>query len=248
MNTCRYAPGRNLALDVLLILGLIGYGVLRYPAVLREGSAFTMRFTLVLLAAYGVAGVVVWRRTGEAAQVALHEGTRIGLLLSAVMMLHMTAEYFVAMGPFWNTVLSLGLFPVLFLGFGIAGGKAALATGRGWLGLLSSVWCAMLCIVVVCLYGFLVNYAFMPHMETLLRHSEEFKRSGMHDLTAFTVLNSVELAGSHLLIAPLLATIFGGVGGLVGKSLARSTSIAKTVPPSNSSTSAPLTKLVAVPS
>lgn len=61
----------------------------------------------------------------------------------------------------------------------------------------------------------------------------------MHNLKAFTVLNSLESAGSHLLIAPLLATVFGGIGGVIGKELPRRRSAEKSIPPPDSSTPEP---------
>ncbi len=215
-----FTAGYAIVFGVLCLAVLIGYGVLRYPAVLGEGGAFGVVFPLALLAAYALAGWRIGRTTHEDTRTALRQGVGVGALLAAVMAVHLTVETFVTLPPSWNAAGSLGLFPILFLGFGCAGFRGATRTQRWRLGVLASVWSAMLCIVPLCIYGFFLNYLFMPHMTLLLRNSPEFLRSGMHDLTAFTVANSLESCGSHMVIAPFLAVLFGSIGGAAGKGLA----------------------------
>jgi len=47
----------------------------------------------------------------------------------------------------------------------------------------------------------------------------------MHDLQAFTVFNCLDAAASHLITAPVLATVFGTIGGLIGTGWARRRSV-----------------------
>lgn len=217
MRNRRATWGREAVYGVLFILALIGYGVLRYPAVWREGGAAGVVVPVVLLALYGLAGLRVRRLSEGPACTALQQGAKMGLWLGVVMVAHLTAEYFANMAAPWNAVVSIGLFPVLFAGFGYAGFCGARRTGQWRLGVLASVWSAMLAIVLTCACGFVVNYLFMSRLETILHDSPEFARSGMHDLKAFTVWNSLDACASHLVIAPVFAALFGSVGSLMGK-------------------------------
>jgi hypothetical protein len=221
MQTKRSTGGREAVYGVLLIAAMIAFNVLRYPAVLREGGAFRVALPALLLALYAAASWRIGRVPAGAAHAALRQGAGVGLTLAAIMAVHLTVEDFVDLPGSWSAAFSLGLFPVLFLGFGCAGVRGALRTGRWRLGLLAGVWSAMLCIVAVCACGFLINCLFMARLETGLHDSPEFLRSGMRDLKAFTVVNSLESCSSHMIIAPVLALVFGGIGGGVGKVLAR---------------------------
>jgi len=210
--------GREVVFGVLLNVTLIAFGIFRYPATLREGGVLNIVLPIVLLLLYGLAGWFAWRRTDEVCRIALRQGAIVGVVLGIVMMIHLTAEYFVDMSQKWNAITSLGLFPILFFSFGLAGLRGSLCTGQVRLGVVAGVWSAIICILIVCNFGFIVNYTFMPRLEYILH--DEYVRSGVRDLKAFTVLNSLESAGSHLLIAPILALIFGCIGGLIGKGLA----------------------------
>ena len=220
LNT-RSTGGREAVIGVLGILALILFGVLRYPAVLREGGAAGIVVPVAVLAVYGLVAWRIGRFSEGEAPIALRQGRDVGLLLGVVMAAHLTIENFVDLAAPWNAVLSLGLFPVLFFAFGYAGFRGAARTGQWRWGVAASVWSAMLCMVLICVYGFAVNYLFMPRMEHILQNSPEFTRSGMHDLKAFTVANCLESCASHLIIAPLLAVIFGGVGGALETGAAR---------------------------
>jgi hypothetical protein len=247
MSNQRFAPGRYLPVGVLALLLLVGYGLLQYPAIMREASTLTLGFTLALLALYGIAGLALCLCASNEAKLALRSGTWIGLVLAAVMIAHMVVENFVPISQPWTTAISLGLFPVLFLGFGIAGGHGAWSTGRWQLGLLTGIWSAMLSVTLVCIFGFVVNFACMRHMEEMLRNSAEFQRSGMHDLAAFTIFNCVDATGSHLFIAPLLATVFGSFGGMIGCVLSRRRSPIKSVTPADSTPPNHVAKLIVGP-
>jgi hypothetical protein len=225
MHRSKRTFGREVVYGVVFALALVGYWILRFPAAVREGSAGNpaVAVTVLLIALYGLAGWQVQRQTSDAPRTALRQGAVVGLALGGVMILHLTAEHLVGMDRTWSAITSLGLFPVLFLSFGWAGFRGAASTGSLRLGIAAALWSAMLCILLTVIYGLLFNYAliyaFPARMENIYHF--EFVRSGIHDLHAFVVANCLEAAASHLVLAPILATVFGTPGGLLGKTVAR---------------------------
>jgi len=65
--------------------------------------------------------------------------------------------------------------------------------------------------LVLFVYGFLLNFFFMTRLMTILQFDEEFKMSGM-GIASFTVHNTLEAGGTHLLIAPIVAIVFSLLG------------------------------------
>src|SRR5262249_30035095 len=86
-------------------------------------------------------------------------------------------------------------------------------TTRLSLGILASLWSALLGVLIVILFGFLVNFLFLQRLEHLL--FSDYLTSGMSDPQAFTFFNAFDSASSHLLEAPILASICGTLGGLI---------------------------------
>lgn len=216
MNVNKRTLGREMIAGVVFVLALIGYGLFRFPTLLQEGGAGSVVMPVVLLLFYGLAGWLVQRQTQESVQTALRQGALVGLVVGGVMVVNLTLENFADLNRLWNAITGLGLFPVLFFSFGWAGFRGAAFTGRLRLGLAAALWGAMVGIVLTLAYGFLTNYLFLPQMASLLRDSGEYQRSGMHDLQAFTVLNCLDAAESHLITALILAALFGTIGGLFG--------------------------------
>jgi len=58
--------------------------------------------------------------------------------------------------------------------------------------------------------------AFMARLMTILQFNEEFKMSGM-SIASFTIHNTLEAGGTHLLMAPLIAVVFSLLGITLSK-------------------------------
>ena len=209
--------GREVVIGALLVIALIGLSVALHPEAIREGGLTGVLVPTFLLLLYTAGGVRAGRQSEGAAHTALRQGAGAGLIIGTVFVMHMTVENFVDTSQQVSTITTLGVMGLVFLLFGATAFRAAQATGSLPLGILASAWGAMIGIVITCLFGFLITLAFMPRMEHVLHG--EYVRSGLHDLKAFVVQNTLESASSHLIEAPLLATVFGFVGGLIGKSI-----------------------------
>jgi hypothetical protein len=65
--------------------------------------------------------------------------------------------------------------------------------------------------------GFALGALFMSHMQQIL--AGEYAQSGMSDPSAFVIRYTLDSASTHLLHAPLVAALFGLVGGYSGSRL-----------------------------
>src|SRR5206468_9722291 len=97
-------------------------------------------------------------------------------------------------------------------GFSMACSGAVIRSTSIGLGLLSSAWCGLVYAVVLVVFALALGFAFMPHMEHILRGL--YTASGMNDPEAFVTRHLVTNASSHIFIAPLIALVVGTVTAL----------------------------------
>jgi len=188
-------------------LGLLGYETLRFPASLGSDGfpravATGAAFLFCLLASRYAARV-----TSAAARSALRSGAAAGVVLGTAAILGHTLEVFAALHPPIPAVLGVGMWGLMFL---VLGGTSAATYRRlesGALGILSSVWGAMISAVTTVVFAFLVGLSFMARMQQVLAGA--FSASGMTDGRAFVIRNMLDGASSHLLIAPAVAALAG---------------------------------------
>ncbi len=202
---------------VLLDLALVGLSLLLHPSLLEARYVSTAIFCVILLLVYGCIGVGLPLLSDQAVTRALWQGTGFGLLMGSVFVINIAVEYFFDMNSQASTLSTLGFMALLFLLFGVASARTVMQTGQLLLGVLTSVWSAFLAILITVLFGVVVNFFFQQRLEHIL--ASDYLRSGMSDLGTFTFFNTLDSASSHLLEAPLLAAIFGILGGLIGKRL-----------------------------
>ena len=215
----RFVLGAEMVSGVIFVLLLIGSAVLRYPAVFTEGGIASVLVPVVILLLYGAAAVRARLQSEGAVREALRQGAIFGLIAGALFVVHLPVEHFVRMPRRIDMASTLAVMGLAFSLFGTAGLVAAKRTGCFRLGILAGVWCAMISMVMTCLMGFALLFAIMPRLER--NFQAEYLRRGGHDPEAFAVLNTLESATSHLIQAPILALIFGSVGGFIGWGLVR---------------------------
>ena len=202
---------------VLIDLALIGLSLVWYPSLLNGGRAVTMAVCLLLLLLYGCLGVALPLRASPIVMTALWAGMVFGLLIGVVFIVDIIVEDFIDLGSQASTFSTLGFMFFIFLLFAGAGTYGTYKTGQFRLGLLASIWSAMLGVLIVVLVGFTLSFLFMQRMEYIL--ASDYLQSGMSNRQAFTFFNALDSASTHLLEAPILATVFGSLGGLLMKSL-----------------------------
>jgi len=215
----RSVLGAEMVSGILLILLLIGSAVLRYPSVFAEGGVPSVLVPVVILLLYGAAALRARLQPEGAAREALRLGAIFGLIAGGLFVVHLPVEHFVHMPRRVDAATTLGVMGAAFSLFAAAGLVAAGRTGSFRLGVLASVWSAMVSMVMTCLLGFALLFLIMPRLER--NYQVEFARRGGHDPEAFAVVNTLESATSHLVQAPILALVFGSVGASIGRGWAR---------------------------
>lgn len=130
-------------------------------------------------------------------------------------MVHMTQENFRDLGSVWNTISGFALLICTFLLWGLAGFKASQRAGDLRSGALASFWSATVTMLVVVLFGFLLEFYLATPKPEYVATWGEFKRSGWTDIHAFTIANTLDSAQSHLIAGPIIGAIFGGLAGLL---------------------------------
>jgi hypothetical protein len=209
--------GTETALGVVLVLASIGSGVLRAPAVVGQGGLSSLVASIGLLLLYGLAALWVRTRPASPARTALGFGAALGLVLGAVEAVNLVLETFANLSGPLSAIAGAGAMGLMVLLFGAAGSGAFRRTDSLGLAVLAAVWCALIGAVITCLFGLAINLAFLPHQQRIF--GDAYLRSGMHDPRAFVIRNTLESASSHLLLMPLVATVFGFVGGLASEFL-----------------------------
>lgn len=204
-----------------LVFALLLYSAVSYPASVGPGGGPAFTAVVGGLVAYGAAAEWVRRRPGGEVRAALARGARIGAALGLVAVGDLALEHFVGGNARLNAVRGVGMWGVLFLAFGAAGSMAADATmarpsGAGGtrplgLAVLASVWSGLVSAVAMLAAGFALAVLWMSHMTRIL--APDFARSGMADPRAFVVRHTVAAAAMHVLLMPVVAAVFGAVGG-----------------------------------
>jgi hypothetical protein len=203
-----------LLLGIALNLGMIGVQVFLYRPLLRMPGAgtFVVKPVIVLII---FALLVFWaaRSNGPVHQSVLLTGATLGLITGALQIVHMTLENFVDLGRA-NGITTLAFMFSAFLLWGIAGYRVARSTASVGSGLLAGSWSAIVCMLIVVTFGFVLMYWSVPSPEYVATWSE-FKSSGWTDARAFAIANTLDSGFSHLLIGPIVGAVVGGLAGVI---------------------------------
>ena len=211
-NPQRLALENEVFIGLILTFALMAGGVSRYPASLSQGGVWSFIATAIAWVAYGGAAFWARRQTADSMRSALGQGARIGIFPGAIAILNHTVEIFANLDSSLSSILGVSMWGLMFLSFGVAGSITYRRTGSLQLALVSSVWAAIISTVGILLYGYLISYLCMPRMQQILLGA--FGQSKMTDLPAFVIQNTMESGASHVLLAPVIAAIFGLAGGL----------------------------------
>jgi len=113
-------------------------------------------------------------------------------------------------------LLPLASMLTLFSLWGLAGwlGSRTLYTVRG--GLATAISSAAVCMLFGVAGGFLMELFLAPPPPATVATWAEFKRSAWSDPHAFAIANTLDSGFTHLLLAPVIATIVGGLASLAG--------------------------------
>lgn len=208
---------------IALSLILIVLHIALYSAVLTmpDGWSFVLA-PVVLLVIYAVIVLALPRLARVTGGTnALQLGTYIGLLVAVVEMLNISLESLVAMPQKVTAVVTGILMLSTFTLWGVAGFLAAYRSRSVGLGALAAVWCSIVTMTLAVTFGFALLVVAWPRLTTFMATDPDFLRSHWSDLHAFTIANTFSNGATHLLEAPIIALIVGGIGAILGAVLAQ---------------------------
>jgi hypothetical protein len=202
---------------ILINLGMIALGVARYPALLLQSGARTfVAEPIGVLVVYAIAVVCIARTHGTYWDGILRTAIVFGLLGGTLEIIDIGIENgipFAVRGPALQIVFMLSIFT----SWGIAGFRTARSLGAIRAALLAAACSAGICMLIAVAVGFLIQFFLVPPKPEYVSTWSEFKRSGWTDPRAFGVANTLDSGFTHLIIAPVVALVFGGVASLLAR-------------------------------
>jgi len=211
--TSRTTPAIRLSLltAVLLTLAVIAAKVLAYLPLLSLPGAFALiGGAYALLSCYGVA--MVWPSNRLDASLRPHFAAILGTIGGLIQLIHLLVERFTSLPGVWNAIVTLAFMLATFLVWGYVGYRSralGLSIGKSC---LAAVWSAIVTMTIAVLAGTLLELYIAPIPLDEMRTWIEFQRSGWNDLTAFSIANTLDEASTHLLVGPVVASLFGALG------------------------------------
>jgi len=207
------------ALQVLIAvnIAMTAVGVSRSPAFFSQSGARTFVLeTVCALLAYAVATVYLARTRGPYWDSILTSAFVFGVTTGIFEVMNVGFENgipLVVRGP----LLPIGFMLLVFTSWGIAGFRTTRSLNSVRAGILAAVLSAAICMLIAVTAGFVVEFFLAPPEPTYVSTWAEFKRSGWTDAGAFAVANTLDSGFTHLVVAPIVALLFGGLASLISQ-------------------------------
>jgi hypothetical protein len=215
---------RTLRVSLLLLiggdLGLIAVRLLHYPTFFSMPGALGYALTpLVALAVYAALIVVLPQAAARlpGAPAAVRVGIVIGLIGGGLELMSISIESLFMLPQRVVSVTSLIEMLILFLSFAVAGFVGSRRTGAFWLGIGTAIWSAMVAILVAVAFGFLLVNTSLSTLAHDEQGDPDYARSGWSDVRAFAIANTFDSGFTHLVEAPIIATLLGAAGSGLGQ-------------------------------
>jgi hypothetical protein len=195
---------------------LAASAIARYPPFLRQPQSWLAPAELAgILLIYAAAALVLLPLCRGTRASICRYGFVFGLITGSAEILNLALET-------WQPQLASGAFSIAFmLGvFSVWGIGAAFATRASksiGVGIGGAITSAAVCMLIAVAAGFVVELLIVPPDVSGVAAWPEFKRSGWTDVRAFAIANTLDSGFTHLLIAPIVATIFGFVASVLVK-------------------------------
>jgi hypothetical protein len=195
---------------ITVVLVLMLYGVLSYPASLSQSGLLNFFASAGALLAYAGAALWVRQKSLGSMQIALAQGAKIGIFLGIAALVNLSLEHLPS-SSLLSAARGVSMWGLMFLGFGTAGSTTYRKVGSLSLAITSSMWSGFISTISMLIFGFLLAILFMPYMVHIL--APAYAQSGMSDAQAFVIQHTLTASTMHLLLVPIVAAIFGFMGG-----------------------------------
>jgi hypothetical protein len=213
----RKAFALGLLILIAVSVGMAAIAVGRYPAFLLQPGARIFLFEPIgALLVYAVGIFLLSRAQGSYWDAIRKTAMVFGVLTGMLEILNIGIENgipFLMSGP----RVALGFMLVVFTLWGVAGFRTAKSLGSVGAALLAAIASAGICMLIAVAAGFAVQFFVAPPDPAQISIRAEYQRSGWTDPRAFGLANTLESGFTHLVVAPIVATLFGGVGALLAR-------------------------------
>jgi len=200
---------------IAICVGLAVTAVVRYPAFFSQPSARLYLFAPIgALLVYAVAIFLVSRTRALSWDAVLKTATVFGVLTGILEIVNIGIENVIP-SSISGPRIALGFMFVVFTLWGVAGFRAAKSVGSFGAGLLAAIISACICMPIAVAAGFAVQFFLAQPDAAQIATWAEYRRSGWTDARAFRLANTLESGLTHLIVAPVVATLFGGLGSLL---------------------------------
>lgn len=200
---------------IVISVSMAALAVSRYPAFFSQTGARTYLVqSICALFAYAVAIFVFVRPNSPLWKTILPTALRFGLLSGAIEIVNIGIENGI---PFsiHSPVAQIGFMLTVFALWGVASGRTAQACRSTRAGLLAGISSAGICMLIAVTAGFAMELFLVPPESAYVATWGEFKRSGWTDARAFGIANTLDSGFTHLVMAPIVAAIFGSIASLL---------------------------------
>jgi hypothetical protein len=198
-------------------LAMVGVAMAQYPAFFSQPAApIAVVESASVLVAYAVAAVWVGRTRGPDWDAILRSATLFGLLGGTVEALNIGIENAIP-AAVHTPALPIAFMFTIFASWGVAGFRTARSLNSIRAGLLTAVSSAAICMLIAVTAGFVIEFFAARPEPAYISTWAEFKRSGWTDARAFGLANTLDSGFTHLVIAPVVALVFGGVASFLAQ-------------------------------
>ncbi len=208
---------------LLLVIGGVGYSLIRYPALLTiPESGFYLIPLVILLGSYGWAAFRGTQASTDSARLALQFGWRWGILVGALWMIELWAGNLA--DPSGNSVVRLiyhGSILAVPLITVWASASASRLTGKILTGVRVGLWSGLISALIT-FATFMVIAYFLWNVPPNAHEMSDFARSGISDFAVYRTADNMAAMINHLWIGPFVGLIAGTVGGVLGSGITAS--------------------------
>ena len=200
---------------IALNVAMAVFAVARYPALFEQHSALVYVLELIgILLLYTVLTAYLVRVRGGAWNTILLNATVFGVITGALELMNIGLENAapaVALSP----AVSIGFMAIVFSLWGIGGARTVRSGNSIRVGMATAILSAGICMLIAVAAGFLIEFFVAPPDPATVSMWAEYRRSGWTDAHAFGLANTLDSACTHLVIAPIVAMVFGSIGSLL---------------------------------
>lgn len=205
----------SLLLCLAAIATLAATGLAQFPKFFRQGGTLLYVYEMAgIVTAYAILILMLAHTQGALWNAIRKRAVLCGTATGTVEVLNITLEN-VAPAIAHRPGFAIAFMLIVFLAWGAAAAWTMRDYKIRWMAVITAVSSAGICMLIAVLAGFLMQlFLTRPNLAEVARWAE-YKRSGWADVQAFSLANTLDSGFTHLLLAPLVAALFGTLGTLI---------------------------------